>query len=73
MKYLLTAMAAIVLCGCQSDRQYAGRPGDESYTEDETRDRDRRIESRAGDNVHDIGRQSSPSGPQSFGNGSLNF
>ena len=70
MRYLLMAVTAIVLCGCQSDRQYAGRPGDESYTEQPV---GRGIPSKATDNVSDVGRRGSPTGPQSFGNGSLNF
>jgi hypothetical protein len=70
MKYLLMAVSAIVLCGCHSDRQYAGRPGDESYSEQPV---DRGVSNKADDNVSELGRRGSPSGPQSFGNGSLNF
>jgi hypothetical protein len=69
MKYLLMGVMAIALCGCHSDRQYAGRPGDESYTEEPM---DPAFRNRAA-NIREVGRQSSPSAPQSAGNGSLNF
>jgi hypothetical protein len=63
------AITAIALCGCQSDRQYAGRPGDESYSEEPS---DPAFRHRAA-NIRELGRQGSPSAPQSAGNGSLNF
>ncbi len=71
MKYLLMGAAAImVFTGCHSDSSYRGRPGQDSYIEGSS---DRRGETKATENLRDVGRQSSPSSPITDGNGSLNF
>jgi hypothetical protein len=73
MKYLLMAMAAFVLTGCYTRPEHAGRAGDGTYTE--VGPNDRNIETRAADNIRDVGRQHSPSAPHlaGTGNGSMNF
>ena len=72
MKHLLMAAAAtLLLTGCYTRPDHAGKPGDGTYTE--VGPNDRTVENRAGDNVIDVGRQHSPTSPISAGNGSLNF
>ena len=71
MKLLLTGASAILLfTGCAA-WDYQGRPGHDSGRETE---HDRRLENRAGDNLMDVSRQTSPTTPWAgWGNGSRNF
>lgn len=73
MKYLLMAAAAsLLLTGCYTRPDYAGSPDNGTYTE--VGPNDRTIESRANDNIRDVGRQTSPTGPLGgAGNGSLTY
>jgi hypothetical protein len=71
MKHLLCWAALLaILTGCaNNDFDYAGTPDRERV-----REREIRTQNEAGDNLHDIGRQSSPSHPWSGkGNGSTQF
>ena len=71
MKYLAIAAAALmVFCGCHSNSNYVGRPGQDSYIEGAG---DRHVDTRGADNLRDVGRQGSPTSPFTSGNGSLNF
>ena len=71
MKYLLMAAAAtLVLTGCYTRPDHAGKPGDGTYTE--VGPNNRNTENKAADNISNVG-QSSPTSPISGGNGSLNF
>ena len=71
MKYLLMGAAAImVFTGCHSDSSYRGRPGQDSYIEGSA---ENRSETKATENLRDVGRQTSPSSPVTSPNGSLNF
>lgn len=73
MKYLLMAAAAtLLLTGCYTRPDHAGSPDDGTYTE--VGPNNRNVESKAGDNLRDVGRQHSPTGPLGgAGNGSLIF
>jgi len=71
MKQLLMgAVVVFVFTGCAA-WDYQGRPGNDSGRETE---HDRRLENRAGDNMMDVSRQTSPTTPfTSWRDGSRNF
>ena len=73
MKYLFMAAAAtLLLTGCYTRPDHAGSPDKGTYSE--VGPNDRTVESKAGDNLRDVGRQTSPTGPLGgAGNGSINY
>jgi hypothetical protein len=72
MKYLLmAAVTALVLTGCYTRPDHAGKPGDGTYTE--VGPNNRNVENKAADNISDVGRQHSPTSAITAGNGTLNF
>ena len=73
MKHLLmAAVATLLFTGCYTRPDHAGSPDDGTYTE--VGPNNRNVENKAADNIRDVGRQTSPTGPLGgAGNGSLHF